>query len=263
MSKDYQDKFNPEGVVLHNRRSNRFRDEYSKNLSNDNLDAFQYGRIKIESALLPFLDSLGKGKRILDAGCGTGYCLNLLKQKGFDGIGVDRSENMLNQLKNTYPELVVKTADIRKMPFADNSFDAVISIETIRYFSDRKPLLDEIYRVVRPGGSIFVTAAPFFSLNFYGVFNSLCRFLRLKSAVSCFQSFETVGSIKRRFSRAGFRDVSIQGYFFGPYFLLDKICPKVSSFLIRKFSRLDNGLSRINGIRDLSNHLVITAKKAD
>lgn len=259
--RDYRDEFNPEGVVLHNRRSDKFREEYSAALSGNSLDAFRYGRIKIESALLSFLDSLGRSKRILDVGCGTGYYLNLVRRRGFDCAGLDRSQNMLRQLKDTYPDLPVQMADARKLPFKDNSYDAVISIETLRYFSDRNPLLAEIYRVVKPGGLIFITAAPLFSLNFYGIFNSLCRVFKIKRAVSCFQSFETAGSIKARLVKAGFSDIRVQGYFFGPYFLLDKICPKVSAFLISRFSGFDNRLSRYCLLKNLSNHLVIIARR--
>ncbi len=255
------DKFNPQAIALHNDRSRIFKEGYCDDLSHYYSDAFKYGRKKIELALLDFLGNLNDGVRILDVGSGTGYYLNLLRKRGLNCVGVDLSENMLRQSKHVYPDLIVQLADARWLPFLDDSFDAVISIETLRYFSDRKPLLKEIFRVTKPGGTLFITAAPLLSVNTYGIFNTACRIFNLKSLVSCFQSFETAGSFKRQLEDIGFRDVSVRGYFFGPYFLLDKVYPKASSALMRAFESFDDELAKHNLIRNYSNHLVAIARK--
>lgn len=258
---DNKDKFNPQAVVLHNKRSRTFKEDYSDDLSLYHSNAFKYGRKKIELALSDFLRNLNNGNRILDIGSGTGYFLNIMRRRGFNCVGIDLSENMIRQLKSTYPDLTVHIADARGLPFSDSTFDAVISIETLRYFSDRGSLLKEIFRVTKPEGLVFITAAPLYSSNFYGFFNTACRLLNLKSLVSCFQSFETVGSLKRRFKEMGFTDISINGYFFGPYFWLDKITPKASPFLLKRFEKLDNELAKYNFLRNFSNHLVVVARK--
>lgn len=255
------DHFNPEGVILHDDRSGLFKKDYSDNLSDYYSNAFKYGRKKVEPLFFDFLSRVNGKKRILDLGSGTGYFLNLVRKNGFEGVGVDISENMIKQLKTNYPELCVNRADARNTPFADNTFDAVVSIETLRYFSDQRPLLKEIFRAVKPGGLVFITAAPAFALNFYGFFNAFCRLLRLKKFVSCFQSFETVGSLQGKLKNAGFVDIKISGRFFGPYFLLDKIFPKISSFLMRKFEPLDDKLSSLDNLKNFSNHLIAVAKK--
>lgn len=258
---NYNDKFNPQAIVLHDKRTNVFKADYSDDLTDYHSNVFKYGRKKIELALLSFLGNLSNGNHILDIGSGTGYYLNLMCKRGFNCIGVDLSENMLQQSKHMYPELVVQLADARKLPFLDDSFDAVVSIETLRYFSERKPLLKEIFRVVKPGGLIFITAAPFLSTNIYGIFNTLCRILNLKSVVSCFQSFETVVSLRKRLQEVGFKDISIRGYFFGPYFLFDKLCSKISSFSMRRFENFDDKLAKRSLIKNFSNHLVAIARK--
>lgn len=255
------DKFNLPAVNLHDRRDDIFRKDYSDNLTGYYSNAFKYGRKKIESVLLKFLDNLNNGNRILDIGCGTGYYLNLMSKRGFNCIGIDLSENMLHQLKDAYSGLAVQISDAKRLSFKENSFEAVVSIETLRYFSNRNHLLSEVFRVIRPGGLVFITAAPFFSLNTYGIFNVLCRAFNLKSLVSCFQSFEMAGSLKKRLEKAGFTDVTIKGYFFGPYFLLDKIYPKASSFLMKKFENFDGALTEYNLIKNFSNHLIAIARK--
>lgn len=259
--RNHHDKFDPESIVLHDKRSQNFKTDYADSLSNYYSNAFKYGRKKIETALFRFLNTLTNGSRLLDVGCGCGYYLNLIQRQGFNCSGIDLSKNMIQELKSNYPDLNVQMADARNIPFENNSFDAVISIETLRYFSERRPILKEIYRVTKPAGSIFITAAPLLSGNTYGFFNILCRVLHLKSFVSCFQSFETVRSLRKRLEQAGFRDISIQGYFFGPYFLLDKISSKASLFLMKKFEGLDNRIERNNLMSNFSNHLVAVAKK--
>jgi ubiquinone/menaquinone biosynthesis C-methylase UbiE len=259
-----KDKFNPGAVLLHNIRNEIFRNNYSENLSRYHLNAFQYGRKKILTELLKFFRNLEIDSRILDAGCGTGYHLNLMKGLGFTRCtGVDLSWRMLTQSKNLYPEIPVEMVDARRLCFPDNCFDAVISIEVLRYFFNRDLLLKEIYRVTKPGGRVFITAAPLFSANLYGLYNSLCSALNLNSYISCAQSFETVTSLKKRIEGAGFDRIDIKGYFFGPYFLLDKFIPRLSSLLMRRLERLDDLLAKNNFLRNLSNHLVVVARKPD
>lgn len=255
------DKFNPKAVTLHDYKSYIFKKDYSDDLASYYSNAFKYGRKKIESALLAFLDNLGNGNRILDVGTGTGYYLNLMQKRGNDCIGVDLSENMLQQLRSNYADLKVQLADARRLPFIDNSFDALISVETLRYFQDRESLLKEIFRVVRPGGYIFITAAPLFSGNAYGIYNTLCRFLKLSSCVSCYQSFETANSLKVRLKNLGFIDIDIKGCFFGPFCFFDKINLRVNNFLLRRFESLDMRLSKYNLFNNFSNHLVCIARK--
>lgn len=256
-----KDLFNPLSISMHNNRVNLFTKEYSGDLKDYYKSAFQFGRKKIEEALLGFLDDLDKDRFILDVGCGTGYFTNLIRRQGFYCIGIDRSENMIKIGKGLYPDIPVKIADARNLSFADNSFDAVISIEVLRYFQERESLLKEIHRVLKPGGYIFITAAPLFSSNTYGIYNTLCRILNLSRYVSCFQSFETVSSLKIRLETLGFVGINIKGYFFGPFYFFDKINLGINNFLLKYFEGLDIKLSKYNLFKNFSNHLVCIARK--
>ncbi|MDP2942717.1 MAG: methyltransferase domain-containing protein, partial [Candidatus Omnitrophota bacterium] len=202
------DNFNSQAVILHNDRSRAFKEDYSDDLSCYHSNAFKYGRKKMGSALASFLDTLNAGDRVLEVGSGTGYNLSIMRKRRLNCTGIDLSENMVRQSLTSYPDIPVQLADARRLPFPNDTFDAVVSVETLRYFSDREPFLKEIFRVVRPGGRIFITAAPLLSANTYGILNTLCRYLNLKSLISCYQSFETGGSLKRRLEEAGFDTIS-------------------------------------------------------
>lgn len=252
--------FNAQAVDLHEERSPLFQHEYAR-YKTDYADAFRYGRKKIEEHYLDFLHGLKQNSVMLDAGSGPGYFLSLASKHGFRAIGIDLSVNMLSACRRDYPSIRVNRADIGALPFKDGAFDAVVSIETLRYFSDRQRMLKEIWRVTAKGGKVFITAAPMYSLNFYGLVNTFCRVFRIQKAVSCYQSFETVSSLKRQLEEAGFKEIEIFGFFFGPFFMLDKMFPALSGRLIQATKGIDERLARLSWMRNFSNHLLAVAKK--
>jgi len=101
---------------------------------------------------------IGKGDRVLDAGCGIGLTtIRLAKKHNCRATGIDTSEKLIgwarknaNQLKNA--EFMV--ADIRNLPFKDNTFDAVICESVLAFIPDKKKTLAELARVVKPGGYV-------------------------------------------------------------------------------------------------------------
>jgi len=188
--------------------------------------------------------------------------MRYLKDRGFSVSGVDLSQEMVKNLKQKDPSLDVLVADAKNLPFEDQSVDAVISIETLRYFQDRSLLLKEIYRVLKPNGVAFITAAPLFSSNLYGIYNLICQGLGARQWVSCFQSFETKQSLKKRFSESRFDDVTIKGHFFGPYFALDKFYPSLSKLLMKNLENVDDTLSKSNMLMNFTNHFVAIARKS-
>jgi ubiquinone/menaquinone biosynthesis C-methylase UbiE len=257
------DSYNPQSILLHDRQAVLFKERYQDELMDYHVSAFQYGRRKIEFLLLDFIKKLTKNSLVLDLGCGTGFYLRVMKESGFRSIGVDKSKNMIQQAKQFSPSIPLQIADAKDLPFANDTFDLVISIETMRYFEKRELLLKEIFRVTKPGGRIFISAAPFLSTHGYGLYNSFCRLLKLRPFVSCFQSFETVSSFNHKLMGAGFNDINISACFFGPFSLLEKFNVKLNSLLMKKFENLSDKLAECALLKNFSNHLVATARKAE
>lgn len=104
-------------------------------------------------------------KSILDIGCGNGAFLQKLSGRIGKGTGVDISAKMLDQARNRcakHPHLSFQKIDGPHLPFADNSFDVVMSVLSFRYL-DWDPIIHEILRVLKPGGEFVVidmVAAP-------------------------------------------------------------------------------------------------------
>jgi SAM-dependent methyltransferase len=113
------------------------------------------------------LDVLGQMEDplVLEAGCGMGAWVAYLSRIGIRRvIGLDNYGLALRQLKELAPDCLVVEADIRSLPFEDNSLDACISLGVVEHFRNGPAsLIQEMYRVLRPSGYLFLTV-PYYNL---------------------------------------------------------------------------------------------------
>jgi SAM-dependent methyltransferase len=100
------------------------------------------------------------GKRVLDAGCGTGYGSKILARGGGEVVGVDIDSTALDAARDSGGESVTfEVADARALPFADGEFDVAVCFEVIEHVKDPESILDELRRVIRPDG-LLVASSP-------------------------------------------------------------------------------------------------------
>jgi SAM-dependent methyltransferase len=93
---------------------------------------------------------LGPG-RTLDLGCGVGHSFHLLAPRTTVGVDVD-AEALAGQDRET------AVADMRDLPFGDDSFASVVSVQSLEHVPDPERVLAEAARVLEPGGvAVFVT----------------------------------------------------------------------------------------------------------
>lgn len=106
--------------------------------------------------------NIGQGKRLLDIGCGRGEFLRGFIRCGAQGYGVDRSR----AAAQLCPEAELCTADMENesLPFEDDFFDVVFSKSVIEHFYYPERLMQEIYRVLKPGGLV-ITMCPDWEFN--------------------------------------------------------------------------------------------------
>jgi len=105
-----------------------------------------------------FLSYLPKEGKIMDAGCGLGKWVIYLKQRGYDIVGIDDSELAVAKMKSFDESLQVELGNILDIHYPDSSIDAYISMGVIEHFEDGPTsVLKEAYRVLKPGGLIFVS----------------------------------------------------------------------------------------------------------
>jgi SAM-dependent methyltransferase len=108
-----------------------------------------------------FAASYTGGKRVLDIACGIGYGSYLLagegKAKHVDGA--DISKEAIEAAKDRYPAptLSYHHVDGGRLPFADSSFDVVVSFETIEHVESPAAFLGELRRVLVQGGRLIIS----------------------------------------------------------------------------------------------------------
>lgn len=96
------------------------------------------------------------GLRVLDAGCGTGHFSAAAAARGADLVSFDIGLNLL-KITAGRAEGVRVQGDAQRLPFADGSFDVVLSSEMVEHVPDPGQAVRELCRVVRPGGTLALT----------------------------------------------------------------------------------------------------------
>lgn len=101
---------------------------------------------------------LRQGFRVLDLGCGAGSVTQRLAEAAYPGdvIGADISERMVHQATTdcVHPNLRFEKADAYQLHFSDNCFDMVHARFLFQHLQYPLKALQEIYRVLKPGGSL-------------------------------------------------------------------------------------------------------------
>jgi len=100
------------------------------------------------------------GKTVLDIGCGNGYVLSRYAMHGATVEGVDITDTAVNLSRKRF-ELSglqghFQTTDGDTLPFPDNHFDIVCSMGVLHHIEDPRPMIKEIYRVLKPGGQVIL-----------------------------------------------------------------------------------------------------------
>jgi SAM-dependent methyltransferase len=104
--------------------------------------------------------ALCQGRRVLDAGCGLGYGADLLRQTGAtEVLAVDVSEAVIEAAEAGGQQGVVwEVADLRSLPYTENSFDVVVCFEVIEHIEEQDRVLDELSRVLRADGLLLISS---------------------------------------------------------------------------------------------------------
>jgi SAM-dependent methyltransferase len=118
------------------------------------LDEYHFDKLHHLVRLVPF-DRLS-GKTVLEVGCGTGVDLVRFAIGGAKVTGVDIAEHAIelacqNFAQRRLPAQLL-TADGEHLPFADGTFDFVFAHGVVQYTGDGRRLVEEVHRVLKPGG---------------------------------------------------------------------------------------------------------------
>ena len=106
---------------------------------------FEHGRGVVE-----LLDAQ-PGERVLDLGCGTGHLTHEIAETGADVVGLDRSAEMIETARETYPDGRFVRGDARTFAF-EEPFDAVFSNAALHWIPEQDAVLASVSDGLKPGG---------------------------------------------------------------------------------------------------------------
>lgn len=157
------------------------------------------------------LAALKEGEVVLDLGCGGGIdCFLASKRVGESGrvIGVDMTPEMIelarkNAEKGGYTNVEFRLGEIEHLPVADNSVDVIISNCVINLSPDKKQVLQEAFRVLKPGGRLSITDVLAIAPLPEDVRNNL------KLIASCIGNAEYVEEFRAILEEAGFKQIRL------------------------------------------------------
>jgi ubiquinone/menaquinone biosynthesis C-methylase UbiE len=136
------------------------------------------------------------GKRVLEAGCGTGMILKELRGMARVAVGLDLSTGMLRKARARGLDVV--HGSVTALPFADGEFDLACSFKVLAHVEQIERALHEMARVVRPGG---VVAAEFYNpYSLRGLIKRLKRPTRISAATTddaVFTRYDSLAAVKR------------------------------------------------------------------
>jgi arsenite methyltransferase len=110
--------------------------------------------------------NLRPGERVLDLGCGSGWATRLIARLVTEGpegfgqvVGVDISDEMIRQARaasKDFDNVMYVWGSATHIPWEENFFDKMLSVESFYYYADQDRALSELFRVMAPKGQMFI-----------------------------------------------------------------------------------------------------------
>ncbi len=155
--------------------------------------------------------SIDKHDTILDVGCGGGRTVGKLAEMATQGkvYGLDYSEESVALTKKTNARWIesgrveVRHGSVSQLPFPDGMFDLVTAVETHFWWSSVSAGMDEIFRVLKPGGELILIAEIFKGTN------TTSARLAEKYASKTGMKFLSVDEHRALFVHANFSDIHV------------------------------------------------------
>ena len=250
-------------IEHHHVEVKRFVDWYDEMAKSRFANAFSYGRHKVDVQLDEVLKQQPAGAHVLDVGCGTGEYVRRANELGFVASGLEPAEAMRAVAINKNPGASIVSGVATELPYPDESFDLVICIEVLRYLdrSDIRRALRELRRVLRPGGTLFLTMVNRYALDGFYLHFSLQRMINPRALERPHCEFVTPTELEREIRNAGFSAAVHRGVLLGPMRILYKISERVARIVAPMLEPIDDAICAMPWATPFAGHLVTIATR--
>jgi len=171
--------------------------------------------------------------RLLDVGCGSGLLLEAARENGWDVQGVDVSISSVEHVRSLGFE--VHHGELKDIQLAGEQFDVITAAEIVEHLFDPVAVLKEAYRLLRPGGLLWLTTPHANSLA--------ARVMKLEWRIVCppehLQLFSVKG-LRTALRQAGFQNVRMETTGVNPAELWQGFNKQVEQTPQKNFEALDN-----------------------
>src|SRR5271165_1299441 len=142
----------------------RLRQEFNRWAEQGRGEEMENHHISITEQTLALM-GLKPGQRVLDLGCGAGWATRLIArvigtgERPGQAIGLDVSDEMIRRARANstgYDNVIFVAGSAERIPWEENFFDKVLSVESFYYYADQERALAELFRVMAPRGELFI-----------------------------------------------------------------------------------------------------------
>src|SRR5271169_1460674 len=142
----------------------RLRQEFNQWAEQGRGEEMEHHHISITQQTLALMD-LKPGQRVLDLGCGAGWATRLMAKSVAGGerpgqvIGLDVSDEMIRRARagsKDCDNVMFVVGSAQQIPWNENFFEKVLSVESFYYYADQDRALAELFRVMAPRGEMFI-----------------------------------------------------------------------------------------------------------
>lgn len=105
--------------------------------------------------IVPFFEKyVAKGSKVIDIGCGSGYGTFKLQQAGYDAVGIDVSQKMIELATDQFSRYPIEyfVCNIRDLSKRPDSYDAIMAINILEWTEDPKEAINDLYTILNDGG---------------------------------------------------------------------------------------------------------------
>ena len=146
-------------------REELLREEFNRWAEQGRGEEMEKHHISITEQTIRRMD-LRPGERVLDLSCGVGWATRLMARMVGDGpagfgqvVGVDIADEMIRRARGAskdFDNVLFVWGSAQQIPWEENFFDKVLSVEAFYYYPDQERVLAELFRVMAPRGRLFI-----------------------------------------------------------------------------------------------------------